>query len=560
MRIRQKLKTIFRNENLRIFLFTLVLLVPYLRLFNGFFQQDEWYGFTDYVLLTGKDLPNLLATLFSPSIGHYDPLSDLVIYVLYNTWGMNYQAFLLVSLTSHLIIINLVYRLAKRIFSNKQKPAILATAFFTLFASSYQGTAWVVANIGTHGATIFGLLSTISFFDFLMSNKQSSRKFYLAIGLFFVSLLFKEITFGLFVVYFFACFLFGTKNKKNRGRYLTLLVTFCLVYIFARILMFFAPHEPASQFVTQTQSLGKLVYNFGMIPFKSISQSTVPVGLIRLVADQVALVFPDTLTGGFGSPQFEVFVVKRVMEMISLGLAVLILLTGLVFFVKKRKSPIILFSFLWIIVNSVIFAFSPERSGVVFTVDSRNLYFISIGSAIVVAYFLTNFYTNKVWVTTAITVILFGANIFWLNCELIIFTQRGKIRREILQQIKNRYPDLPMKTLFYIQSDKSYYGLPEDQKILPFQSGLGQTLLVWYYPQEKFSKEFFKDRFLWEIEAQGYKEVGEVGFGFVREPLLLYEMKEKYNLPADAIIAFKWISRTEELVDITPEVRLELDK
>ena len=149
-------------------------------------------------------------------------------------------------------------------------------------------------------------------------------------------------------------------------------------------------------------------------------------------------------------------------------------------------------------------------------------------------------------------------NLYFLNQNLVEFTRRGEVRKSILTTIQLVYPDLPDKVVVYTQSNQPYYGLPPETKILPFQSGLGQTLLVWYYPTEKFPKEFFADRFLWDIEEQGYKEVGDHGFGYFRDLDLLRDAIGQYNLPGESVIAFSWDGKKNFLTDITQEVRNEI--
>jgi hypothetical protein len=107
---------------------------------------------------------------------------------------------------------------------------------------------------------------------------------------------------------------------------------------------------------------------------------------------------------------------------------------------------------------------------------------------------------------------------------------------------------------------RSYYGLPSEEKMLPFQSGLGQTLLVWYHDQENYPNEFYQNRFLWEITDQGYQEVGDRGFGYFRDKDLLRQAIAQYNLVPESLVAFSWNSQTEELKDVTVLVREELFK
>jgi hypothetical protein len=134
------------------------------------------------------------------------------------------------------------------------------------------------------------------------------------------------------------------------------------------------------------------------------------------------------------------------------------------------------------------------------------------------------------------------------------------MRSEILTTIKKTYPNLLPKAVFYTESNSSYYGLPEKDKIMPFQSGFGQTLLAWYYKDEMFPKEFFNDRFLWEIKDQGYREFSNRGFGYYRDIDLLKSTVLEYKIPKESIYAFSWDSKHRILRNISDRIRQEIYK
>lgn len=518
---------------------SLLPLAFYLPLFNGFFQQDEWYGFAWYVLHSDS-----LKYIFASSVGHWNPLTLGVNHMLFSLWGMNYSSFLVVSLLLHAIATLLVYLLAKEIFG-KPKPAIVAAFLFTALAGHFQGTAWVVANIGTHLATILGLLSAL----FFLRRRLLSSLVFLV-----VSLLFKETTIGLFPLYLLYIFFVAKKDKayKSSAR---IVVGWGLAYLFVRVLMFFGPNVAGDQLVTQSQDISKLLYNFVTVPVKAISQSIFPSEFLLIVSGWFGGLLPEKIAGMPGTPQFESFVVKRVLEAISLALAGGVAAWSVV---KIKYSKLVVFGLAWIVTNSFIFAFAPEHSGVIFTIDSRNLYFVSVGTAIFLTALASHFYKSYPKVVVVVLSILILVNGYWLNRNISGFVKKGEVRKSILTQMKNTYPDLPEKVVFYTKSSQSYYGLPPEEKILPFQSGLGQTLLVWYYPQEGFPKEFFENRFLWPIEEQGYEQFGNRGFGYFRDLDLLREAVDQYNLPKQSVIAFSWDGKKNFLTDITQEVRDEI--
>jgi len=155
--------------------------------------------------------------------------------------------------------------------------------------------------------------------------------------------------------------------------------------------------------------------------------------------------------------------------------------------------------------------------------------------------------------------IFIAINLFWLNKELFVLAKEGSERREILEQIKGDYPILPQKVVFYTESDKSYYGMAEEEKILPFQVNFGYNLLVWYSPTEYFPVEFMqRGDFIVGLTGQGYKEVVGRGFGYFRDFESLRKAVKENNLSPEFVIAYRYDSSQKLLTDISREIRSEL--
>jgi len=529
--------------------------VFYLKIFSGFFQQDEWFGFSEYVLRTGNTPVEWLQYFFAPSVVHYTPFTLATISAIFSVFGMNYEAFGALSLILHLVNIGLVYILAKELLGSKFLAGITSLLFGT-FAAHYQATFWLIANIGTHFATIFGLVSVIYFVKYL--KRGDTRKLYLSLVSIVVSIMFKEISLGILLLMIVSVWFFGDLARKKKIKTTKTVLLLGTLYVAFRLVMAsFVLGTPESKIVNQLQPSSNIIYNIITIPMKAVSQTVVPAGQLRVIAEKVTLLFPEKATGIFGSPEFEVFMITKTLEVESL-----LLFVGfsvfLFFIIKKSKdrqfNKVILFSYIWILVNSFIFAFAPERSGVVFLVDSRNLYLVSVGTAMAIVVLISRLAKTKI--KTILFVLPFLVlNMFWLWREMSVQIKMGETRRQILNKVTDSNPNLTDKVIFYTQSSQSYYGLPSDVRIMPFQSGFGQTLLAWYYPAEKYQKQFFQDRFLWEITDQGYKEVDGRGFGYFRDKELLFDAIREYNISLDSVIAYKWEGETESLSDISEEIR-----
>lgn len=530
----------------------MITVILYWKVFHGFFQQDEWFGYSEYILRQGFDFVNLLRYFISSSAVHYTPFTIMTLYSTLSIFGMNYTPHAVISVSLHIIVVILLFVLLKKIYNSKFLAGI-GTLFFTSFSSIQQATSWVMADIGTHGSTIFGILSIILFLDFLKS--KINAKFYYSILLLCVSLLFKEITIGILLIIIYLLWVNKSFSSIKKIKYIKEIIFCGVTYFLIRILMISNASGSGTEPVAMSLSYFKLLYDFVTIPVKAISQSVIPIEIMRSVAEFIAKLFPRSISNEIGSPAFEVFVVTRVLELLSLSSSLIIAILVLL---KKNRTDTILLGVIWIVVNSFIFAFSPQRNEITSVIDSRNLYFVSIGAVLMLTTVFEKIQSRSKTASIIFIFIILFPNLFFLNQNLSNFVKVSSVRRDILNHITKVVPQLPQKVVVYTQSSQSYYGLPEEKKIMPFQSGFGQTLLVWYYKRNEFPKGFFRDRFLWEIDSQGYKEIDEAGFGYFRDLDLLKETIKQYNLPKESVVGFYWDGKKEVIRDISEEIRTKI--
>lgn len=533
----------------------IIVFFGFLRVFTGFFQQDEWLSFGYRYLALKEGIIGIFKDAFFPSVGHYQPFNVVLMDILFAFFRVSYFPFAFISIFLHLIITALVYCLAKIIFG-RNYLSVFAALVFGITASSFQATFWVLADLGVHFSTIFALLSLISFVNYLKNGNESN--FFKSLLFLAISLFFKEIGIGLFLFYPLFLFLFKKDLLFKKRIIVTLILTF-LLYFFLRVGMFFIPASyNKDTLIIKSQSAGDLGYNIFSFPFIGLSQSffTAPFlvdisyGLSSFLLSYSQKT-PDDLT-------YKVFVEKIVLGIVSTSISLIIIFFSLTIWYFKKKlvsSKYILFFLLFNLINLPIFAFAPERTGIITIVDSRNLYLISVGSSLLLFSILTSlkFAKSKKIIFLILPLIIF--HYYFLDKFSNEFSENSQIRRDILKKISNQYAHLPKKVIFYAESDKSFYGLPEKERILPFQSGFGQTLLISYQQTENFPLDFFENRFLWEITDQGYEEYGGRGFGYFREFNNMGKVIKNNNLLDENIIAFSYDSATNKLTDITKQVQ-----
>jgi len=533
----------------------LLITIVYLPLFNGFFQIDEWTFFGDIFSRNDNFLKTSLG-FFAPNKDHYVPIFQMIFYIYIKLLKFNYVIYTLLSILSHLIVVLLLYLFFLKAFKNKIL-AFISSAFFGLSSSLNQATSLVLVDINSHYSTIFAIISLILFWDFLVGNKQ--KKLYFSLLFLIISLLIKESAVGLFILYPIAIILFnGLSIKKQISDFLSILIT-GLLYLGLRVSMYFIPGAYAQRAtVFQMQSIGNIILNVITFPAKVMLQTIFPQRVFLDVSRFVTSHLPEWLTGISGTTSFDIFVEQISLQIISSVALIVIFIVILCLWQKNREKLLIklsLFGLFFVVLNSFIYAFSPGRSGLIVLVDSRNLYFPSIGTVIFLTSLLA-FLAKKIPSRIIFFVLpLILLQVVGLNKEILKISREGSVRKGILYQIKHDYPKLPDKVVFYTESDTSYYGMPESEKILPFEVNFGQTLLDWYVLDQKFGRVFFENKFLWDLTSQGYKEDGNQGFGYFRDLNFLLSAIEENELQKESIIAYRYDSVSKTLTNITDQVR-----
>lgn len=528
-----------------------VTVLSYWKIFYGYFQQDEWLSFSYNHFISG-DFFRVISQCFAPSVGHFQPFNTLFLYLATNLFKINYFPYALLTIILHVSNVVLVYYLASKIFKNNIL-SFVTSMFFATNSNIHQATSWVMADTGIHLSTFFALSSLILFLDFI--SKDQFKHFVVSIVLLFVSLMFKETAVAFFVFYPLIYFILRDTKLKRDYRFPVLIILLGGVYVLFRASMIFIPtaYSNSNSLVINSQSNFHLFYNFMTVPLKAFVQSLIPESLLINLGKSLAVLFPVSVRGEVGTTRFDEFILKRMVEMISIASFSLFGLLLTIFSIKSKNrlaKKVVYALVLFVLLNSFIYALTPEQTGIMSIVASRNLYFISIGTSLLLVYILRKYYF--------IIFIFIGINIMLLNTHLDYLVKNSKNRQQILNQILKDNLVIQNKQIFYIESDTSYYGLPNDVRILPFQSGFGQTLLIVFSGQKYFPKEFYKGQFLWDLKSQEYKEIGGVGFGYFRDYGLLSDALKEYNLPVESVIAYSWNGKEEKLTNISSDIRLKL--
>jgi hypothetical protein len=334
-------------------------------------------------------------------------------------------------------------------------------------------------------------------------------------------------------------------------------------YLFLRVQMFSAPREHVDErFISETQTLKEIVVNGITFPSKIFSQTLVPTGQLIEISRAIGFFVPDYITGLKNTTEYDQFIENKMLQIVNWCIFLTIGFISIKSYREKSKSylkKILLYGYVFVIVNSFIYILSPSRSGNIPVVDSRNLYFPALGGVLIITLLLNKIFINFPKLYYFPFVIVFFVNLFVLEKELHLLEEVGIERKNILMQMKNDYPHLPDKVVFYLVSNKSFYGLPESQKTFPFQTNMGYNLMIWYQMTENFPSEMLdQSSFLYKIWDEGYVEFGNRGFGYFYNKEELIQALIKNKLKENSIISYKYDFYTKTIIDNTSNIRNEL--
>ncbi len=584
----------FKLTNKFVIIFYAVLVsLFYYQSFFTYFQGDEWYYFIQFLPYT-HSWTGIFHALYKSIAdtgvvsggGHVTPIYNGVWFLYNQLFGLNYLPYIISAIALHIVNVILLFFTAENLTQNR-RLAFLAGLFYGISAAHFQAITWVMAFIPTELAVTFLLLSLYTLTRPTEPGKISARNStYKWIFLFaLMALLTKETIVILFALIPLVLFLTQRKSlTKIFYRYYFGLLLFYGAFRFGVPVLFEKFSHQVVPAAPQAVELSLYVYRAFTYPLKTLVLSFIPWRWILNAAEFITpLAYPTygaekevrginflTFTQGAGS---ELFIYP--LSLLLIFAAVYGLKKT---YLQKDRNPafnVIVFGAAIIVLSTfpllLISTYAPWWGFVTF-IDSRHLYVPSIGAALLFAYFsdyladkLNGIFKkygrggNKVAILFFIVLIWGVLQFSALYKEMTLYTEMGTQRKALLKTLIGDIPTLPKKSAILIVSDTGYYGFGP---IPPFQTNFGQVLSVIYYDRNQLPKEFMQSDFLSKnsLTGEGYKEIGERGFGyFITEETALRTAIDT-NLPAESIFAFTWNGKTNTLTNISPEIRSKLDK
>lgn len=533
-----------------------------------FFQQDEWALFGNLIYWDKANLSWFERLFTFQHFTHVIPFSDLFSYAEFHLFGLNFFPYGIFSIAIHVANAFLVFYLAS-ILSKNKIIAYFSGMLFIISSISHQAITWILTTMGTAGSTFFLLLSLISFVKY--SESKEKRFFITSLVFILVSLGFKETSIFVFLFIPLLSYLFYTSKRNVVKISFTMFLLFVGYALFRVLIVFLTPYTPISQTTAIAQPpLQAYLFRSVFIPVRFTVQSIISQDtIIKSASNLMTYSYPQFLEGGSPNP----YIVESVAsDVIMVGLfSIILFIVGIFFRLLQNKkearlAKIILISPIFVILSALPLILVPGRAGYDSLIDGRHIYISNIFTSIFIAslgYGIYKLKTSKkvlVFLSLIFLIVIF-INISKVRSDINNQVAIASVRKNILVKIQNSYPTLPERVVIFADSDKAYYGLTPGDNILPFQSGFGQTLLIWYSLHGiNYPACFFVDQFLYVQVNEGYRECQGRGYGYFRKIDSLQKFVKESRFPVENIIAFTYNSTNNTLTDTSEWVRNSLKK
>lgn len=533
---------ILKNKYYSLCIFVAIIFIAYIKVPFIFFQQDELLGFGEFIAL-GQNI--IFNGASADVIRHFVPVTMSITFFIFKFFGFNYIVYNLLALTIHLLNTFLVYLLGKKIFKHNYS-AVIASMLFVSSSVASELVMWPVINVNVISLT-FALIIWILLID---KNTLKDINGIFRGLLFSILFLFSvfSVEYSLGLVLFVPFVLFTLNNYKIQEKvkiYFPYFIT-TSAYLYFRLVPIFMNEGVSLGIENKTPLIIRLIF---LVP-RYIGQ--------LFLSNEIGLRFSYFL---FDDGIF----IEKIFYPIFLafiGLCILSFSLWLHYYSINRKKYFaynLMYIVVFMVFSALPFLFVPGAANSISIISSRYLYFGLIASSLWISVFIDFFVENKnmysqFFIYLALTFMIVGIVGNYNRANLLY--DRGEIRIKILDKIRSEKPNLEEKTVFFVVSDTAYYGL--STPILPFQSGFGQTLLVYYSQYEDLPISFFPGNYLWEITSQGYKTSDGVGFGYFWNYDSLLDAIKNNEFSVDDVSAFYWQGKLNSLSNSTVEIRKKL--
>lgn len=519
--------------------------IVYVPLVNGYFSHDEWQSFLDFYLLSKQDYVYGVTSFFLPQPGQYTPISISFTYTIFRLFGLSYKVYFLIGIVLHtlssFVLTVWIYQLIQ-----KKWPSLLGGILFMIAPHHFQATSWVVANIGYSLSLIFLILGLIFFFN-LFKKKKNKYAFWSSL-FFFLSLLNKEISAFILLILPLITFFWGRRKFKTYLSDLAIVTVPSLTLIIWHY-WYLKAHPVLDYSIQYSSSLQSLF----TLPIRSVVQSILPQNIIYFLAKILLFPFPPYNLEKLQTTSFNILVESNGALAITILGFILVVLSSILMHKKSRKYfKIYLFGLILAFTSGWTYYFVDSSSFAL--LQPRYVYAAIIGVCLSVSVLFI-----VVGQKLKVLIILFIAYFSFLTfTQSIELSKIGEERHTILKEIKKSIPSGSKNTLIYTESDSSFYGLPDNIKILPFQASAPKVLAAYLQDKIYLPKEIYEYLKLRPLDSQGYFKDNFGSYGYFRDYSSLLSTVRQKKVDIKNIYAFKYNSSQKKITNITDRVRQKI--
>jgi len=405
-------------------LIIIVIFTLYHPMLNNYFFEDDFGN----ILIVGRS--NFIFS-FSPRSSlwsyEYRPLKSLIWQLGYFLFGKNPAGYYLLNIIIHIINSILLFYLYNR-FINNTFISFLSAVLFSVFKVHAEATYWIsAANISF--AAIFYLSCLLSFINFL---KYRQKLYYvLALVCFFIGLFIHENAVSLIAVLFFYEFLLRRRDGyslRQAVKYLPFLLILC-IYLILHWLTYISSFQPSYSCAIGIQTLKNY--------------------LLMTRSFLCSLFWPDINTANLISTKGNFFI---------FGTAVISALLLLIIYGSGKLK----FAALWFLLS--YFPFAVIKGG--FAFESRWTYLIASAFIFLISmplfqlYKFSNLINFKLLrlMVIIIFIYLISLNYIFTRSEEKKWENKGRLAKDILTQLKEKYPAIGEGDVLYLKNIPS--GIP----------------------------------------------------------------------------------------------------
>lgn len=537
----------------------------YVKVFYLFYQQDEWVTL-GIVLSGGAKAYFQQYSLVQVLSGTGRAFSLLFQYPFYALFPFQIWPFALVSVGFLFINSVLVLVLAFKIQKNSLF-AFLAAVFFLCNSISVQAVTWFAANINTLPSATFLLLSLIVA---LSAVQRRSVALYVLSQLFAItSFLFKES--GVIAFFLVPSIYYFWERRRLRLipviKETALLILYGVFAVGVHVLrMVTAPAVSGSPFTENSIYVWQqLILHALLYPIISLSQLYIPQQIMFSIAKWFQVVNYSHLER-FTSSQLGVESI--VSDFVSFILSVVIVAICAIIALNTRKyRRVILFSLFFFLFSFLPFIVLQKQTAYL---EPRYFFVGSIAGSMLLGALLFGMWEyvershKRLKMPALLLLALISALFLWKHGQYIQRNLRAAViesseRIAFFGQLTRIIPQLPNRSVIYVTGNNfGYYGIQELK--VPLQQGPGFTFMVWFYGDHSIPSQFIRDYYLWDVHSQGYRELGDDGFGYYHDLNVLHEAVKHGTIAPSQVMGLYYDSDSKTLRDITEETREKLEE